>query len=194
MCSCGSWTCEKKGWSAAEPSTRAPKQRGEHQEGALSADEELRARAVCYVPDQARQRWSSPAAGELYNCPSTSLCLLPEDVRWLNLKSAVFLFTAAEQWEEQNQEEEGAKTRSSSAVEQQNYLLKTLILLSRPHPDLWPLLHLYLHYMHRIYSLLIFVKVYLIKCLKHLMLFFLEDQEKHITHQLTTSQFPSKRC
>lgn len=42
-----------------------------------------------------------------HNLPTTSFCLLPEDVRWLNLKQAVFLFTAAEQWEEQNQEEEG---------------------------------------------------------------------------------------
>lgn len=59
------------------------------------------------VPDRARQRWSRPAAGEL---PQRSLhiFLSPfrrcQSVRGLNLKQAVFLFTAAEQWEEQNQE------------------------------------------------------------------------------------------
>lgn len=129
MCSCGSWTCDKKkGWSATAPSTRASKQRGEHQEGALSADEELRGRA--------RQRSSSPAAGGLPQ-PSLHIFLSPSRRCQMSLKQAVFLFTAAEQWEEQSQaEEEGTKT-SSSSVELQNYSL--LIRLSLPHPDFWPL-------------------------------------------------------
>lgn len=35
--------------------------------------------------------------GSRHNFPSTSFCLLPEGVRWLKLKQAVFLFTVAEQ-------------------------------------------------------------------------------------------------